>query len=194
MEINIKQINQNKSVLRKKILKKRNKLSEKKREKYSEKIAKIIFNEQTYQEAIYVLLFLSFGTEVNTDIILNKALQDGKKVYAPRIINYNNSKMEFYELTSALNVTISPQGIREPFPNKESLYIPQEKTLCITPGIVFDKNKNRIGYGKGFYDTFFKICSCANIAICFDFQILKNIPTTDMDQSVIKIISERRII
>lgn len=194
MEKNIKQINQNKFVLRGKIIKKRNKMSDNKIRKYSLQIANNVFKEQAYLESTHILLFLSYGSEVNTDIILTKALQDGKKVYAPRIIDFNKSIMEFYELTNECNVTLNIQGIREPIPSKEALYSPRKKTLCLTPGVVFDKNKNRIGYGKGFYDLFFKVCPCMKIALCFDFQILRKIPTTNKDQSVTKIISERRII
>ena len=194
MEKNLNQINQNKSVLRNKILKKRNNLSESEIEKHSKKIAEIMFNEEAYQCATHILLFLSFGTEINTSYILNHALKNGKKVYAPTIIDFQTSYMEFYEITKNSLLVCSAKGIREPEIKKEYIYIPQNRTLCITPGIVFDEQRNRIGYGKGFYDLFFKTYSYDNIAICFDFQILKSFSTTYMDKSVDKIISERRII
>jgi 5-formyltetrahydrofolate cyclo-ligase len=77
---------------------------------------------------------------------------------------------------------------------EENQYIPVKDTLCVTPGVAFDMEKHRLGYGKGFYDRFLKVTPCKTIAICFDFQIQKTIPYTDLDQKMDIIISERRII
>ena len=60
--------------------------------------------------------------------------------------------------------------------------------LIIVPGIVFDKQNNRIGYGGGFYDELLKRCKCLKIGIAFDFQIVDKIPADDRDIKVDKVV------
>ena len=66
--------------------------------------------------------------------------------------------------------------------------------LVIVPGIAFDKSKNRLGRGKGFYDRYFNHNEVYKIGICFNFQLLKTIPATLHDVKMDKIITSSIII
>lgn len=54
---------------------------------------------------------------------------------------------------------------------------PKKIDLIVVPGVAFDKNNNRMGRGKGFYDKLLKETTAFKIGVCFDFQLLENIPT-----------------
>ena len=60
--------------------------------------------------------------------------------------------------------------------------------VCITPGICFDLNKNRIGYGSGYYDRFFAKHNVYKIGLCYSDCFLASIPCEDHDVKVDQII------
>ncbi len=53
--------------------------------------------------------------------------------------------------------------------------------LMIIPGMAFDREKNRLGRGRGFYDRLLSVNRCTKIGICFDFQLLDKVPVEDFD-------------
>ena len=66
--------------------------------------------------------------------------------------------------------------------------------LVIVPGVCFDKEKNRIGFGKGYYDRFLQNANINTIGICFEEQIVENrIPITEYDVKIKKIITDKKI-
>ncbi len=62
--------------------------------------------------------------------------------------------------------------------------------LVIVPGIVFDKQNHRIGYGKGYYDNFLKDFKGKTIGLAFKMQILEIIPKDEWDVRLDRVISE----
>ncbi|MBT3865198.1 5-formyltetrahydrofolate cyclo-ligase [Candidatus Peregrinibacteria bacterium] len=83
------------------------------------------------------------------------------------------------------NIHFPTQSPTDPQPNYD---------LIVTPGIAFDTNGNRIGYGKGYFDRLFPNLStdCIKIALAYDFQIVENIPAERHDQKVDLILTEKR--
>ena len=70
--------------------------------------------------------------------------------------------------------------------------------IVIVPAVVFDLEKNRIGFGGGYYDTFLKKIREENkkilfIGICYDFQIIEKVPTEEHDVVLDFVVSESRI-
>lgn len=196
MEISTKEKNRiyrDKSELRNEILRKRNQLSRNQIKEYSEKITNTLLLQNVYKEATSVLVFLSYGSEVDTSTMIEKMWKDGKKVFAPRILDFDHSVMEFYQIFIDSKLEMSSKQILEPHKSNR-IYKQVDHTLCITPGTIFDVDKNRIGYGKGFYDRYFYKMQCEKIGICYDLQILDKIPTTENDRKLNMIISERRIV
>ncbi|MCF0205812.1 MAG: 5-formyltetrahydrofolate cyclo-ligase, partial [Bacteroidales bacterium] len=62
--------------------------------------------------------------------------------------------------------------------------------LIIVPGVAFDRNGNRLGRGRGYYDRFLcKYPKVEKIGICFDFQLLEEIPTEPTDIRMDKVVS-----
>jgi 5-formyltetrahydrofolate cyclo-ligase len=108
----------------------------------------------------------------------------------------HNSVIRFYRYRDGVPLEKSSFGVPEP-PDDENLLADNDKIdLIIVPGLCFDKAKNRLGYGGGFYDRFLKEFPTENIAVCFDEQIYEEgfLPADENDVKVGRIITDKRII
>lgn len=178
-------IAEEKKHIRHEILKKRSELSIEERTKASLVITDRIIGHQWFYRADVILTFVGYGSEVDTTGIINEALRCGKKVYAPRVCA---SEMNFYRIFSFNDLLRGYKGIPEPsgMSEKYDFYsrAAEEKTLLLMPGVAFDMEKNRIGYGKGFYDRFLQDkeeLRLHSIAIGFSCQIVDKIPCGEHD-------------
>lgn len=105
-----------------------------------------------YQEAEVVLGFASYGSEIRTDAILQEALHLGKNLYLPKIVG---EEMCFFRINDLNELHTGYKGIREPQDVSEQFAGEQNKrVLMLMPGVAFDAERGRMGYGKGFYDRF----------------------------------------
>ena len=129
------------------------------------------------------------GSEVNVLPLAEKALSEGKKIAFPRTYG---DKMEFYPVMSLAGFQKGAFGIMEPI---GEVPITEDSPMVIVPGLGFDRSKNRIGYGKGFYDRYFaRFPACRKIAATYETQIVDNIPTNDFDTPMDLIITEREVL
>ncbi len=148
-----------------------------------------------YQSAKTIALYYNLPSEVETISLINQALKEKKKVFLPTVID--NTNMEFYQITNIYEITNkSTFGIYEPTPNKDKALDKSFLDLIIIPGVVFDISKNRIGFGKGYYDTYLSgTNNVFKIAICFEEQVIKDelIPTTSNDIKMDLIVTEENI-
>lgn len=125
-----------------------------------------------------ILTYVSYNQEVDTHSLIQDCLSMGKHVFVPKV---HGKKMEFHQITSFGMLCPGTYGILEPDnemqPEWDSLY-----GLMIMPGLAFDRQRNRVGYGGGFYDRY--LCGRSGIvkaAVCFDFQLLEQIETEAHD-------------
>ena len=139
--------------IRKELLKKRNTLTEEQRENYSKLIQERLFLLPEYMDAEILLIYISYQSEVSTLEIINHALKNGKKVFCPKVLEAGI--MEFYEITSLKDVVCGYKSIPEP---KTTTVFYKKKdnanTIMLMPLVGFDSEKNRLGYGGGFYDRY----------------------------------------
>lgn len=143
-----------------------------------------------------VLFYLALEDEVQTRPMIEAALGMGKRISVPLI---NEEKREI--LPSILkdpNQELTPGawGILEP---KRKFYRPfplEEIDLAIVPGVAFDEAGNRLGFGRGFYDKFLSRLAerVSFVALAFEFQVVKSLPSRSHDVAVDYIITEKRII
>src|SRR3989344_6690324 len=155
-----------KNKLRKEGLSARNRLTKEDIIEKSEIIKERLLNSKDYKNSEIVCIYVSFGSEVDTHLIIKEALKE-KEVCVP-VVQGNElilSKInDFSDLDKKNNY-----HILEP-----SSAIEVDKRLVdlmIVPGIAFDKSKHRIGYGKGFYDKLLKDFKGDKAAIAFDLQV-----------------------
>jgi len=137
-----------------------------------------------------VFCYISAGDEVNTHPVIDHLRQSGKTVLVPKIVNFD--RMIAVRFTGWADLRVGQLGILTPDTDEEWH---SGVDLCLTPGLGFTLDGSRIGYGKGYYDKWFADHPhCARTALCYECQIVDDIPTTDTDVRVQKIITERRII
>lgn len=175
----------NKQELRELMIKKRKGLSQNFLEFSSDNImTKVIENISDYNT---VFVFISFGNEVLTNKLIDYLWQAGKTVCIPLCLP--GGEMVAIKYTKDTTLNKNTFGVLEP-ENKNEI---KDIDVSVTPGLAFDLYGNRLGYGRGYYDKFFASHPCKRIAVCFDFQICNNVPTTDSDVKVDKIITEERL-
>lgn len=178
-----------KQQIRAELKEKRNLLTKEQREEYSGKICEQIWKYIVSEEAEVIYCYYPLGSEVNVLPLAEKALAEGKKVAFPRT---NGDMMEFYPVMSLAGFQKGAFGIMEPI---GEVPITEDSPMVIVPGLGFDRSKNRIGYGKGFYDRYFaKFPACRKIAATYETQIIDNIPTDDFDTPMDLIITEREVL
>ena len=173
-----------KDELRKLLIKKRKEIIDKK--ELSTRIVNKVLELDIYKEAKVIALYKSMKDEVNTNSLINESLKE-KVVLLPRTIN---NEMYFVIINQDTLYEKSNIGVLEPIGKRYNDKI----DLIIVPGIAFDNDLNRIGFGKGYYDKYLSHQDIYKIGICFDEQIVDYIPTLDHDIKMDMIITEKKLI
>lgn len=148
----------------------------------SEKLAEALIAHPLYQNAKSIYGYLSYNEEVRTEAILRKAQEDGKRIAVPKIFG---DEMRFIWLDWD-KVEIGYKGIPEP---TEGEIADDPSALVLMPGLAFDRQGHRIGYGGGFYDRFLHRESHPTLALCYDFQMLDFLETEAHDVPVDVVLS-----
>jgi len=189
-------MNIEKGEIRKELLNKRNSLTYQEIEERSKIICNILKGFEQYKKANVIFAYASAKNEVETRSLLQDSINEGKTVCLPCSIKHS-SQLEFFRVIDLnKDLKIGNYEIFEPIPDAQKIVLPQETELIIIPGVAFDLNLNRIGYGKGYYDNYLPITSknIPKIALAFDFQILESVPSEANDIKMDMIITEKRII
>ena len=171
-----------------------NNINIKNKEQKTEEITKKFINTTQFKNAEIIAIYKSFSSEVSTEEIIKYALKSGKEITLPRV---NKSKLDFYEIKSIDEKLIKSNfGIEEPIENSKTFVDKQKIDLVVVPGLAFDKEKNRLGYGGGFYDRFLAGINALKIGICFDEQLLKNetLPVKETDVKLDIIITDKEMV
>ena len=150
--------------------------------------------ESDFKGANIFLCFYPFGSEVTLLPLYEHLLELGKSLYFP-VSDIKEHTLTFYKISHIRNDfhkgaydIMEPNNGLERFDYENSK---SENVICITPGLVFDKNLNRLGYGAGFYDRF--LCdkpAIVKIAPCFTNQILDNIKAMPHDIRMDVVVTE----
>ena len=143
----------------------------------SERLGQLLAQSPIYQSAKTIYGYLPYNQEVRTVPMLERALQDGKKVAVPKV--YGDT-MRFIYLEDMSCVETGYAGIPEPVADEP---VAEDKTaLVLMPGLAFTKEGDRMGYGGGFYDRFLaEEPNHPTVALCYEFQILESLPTEEYD-------------
>lgn len=116
---------------------------------YDEALAERFFALPIYQKAKAIALYLSFDFEYNTQLLLDRALADGKQVLVPK--TYPQGKMDFV-IYDKDRLEKTSFGLWEPISDKA---VPKSSIdVIVVPGVVFNDQGYRIGYGAGYYDRY----------------------------------------
>lgn len=141
------------------------------------------------------MFFVTHGSEVKTESMIEQAWLDKKIVVVPKS-NVSTCKISAYKIESLRkDLQKGNYGIREPKPGTCQKMNARKIDLVFVPGLSFDLSGHRIGYGKGYYDSWLKYFPVkARVGLSYDFQVLKKIPKSGKDLPVGKIVTDKRII
>ncbi len=158
----------------------------------SDDIFNTIISLPEYINSKSIAIYYSTPYEVDTTKLIEYSLKQNKNVYLPRVVDKHRMVfIKIYNLQEGF--TKSKYGILEPVYKEEDL-LKDSIDWIIVPGLVFDKQKYRIGYGGGFYDTFLSTHEVYKIGVCFDNQIIDTIPREEHDIPMDIVATEKRLI
>lgn len=174
--------------IRQRILQSRRRISEEVWKKNTHIICEKVVTHPWFLEAEVVYCYVDYQREVGTSPIIEQAWRLGKRVAVPKI---DGDDMRFYYINDFTELSEGYKGILEPRVERLAY---EKKALVIMPGAAFDVFRNRIGYGKGFYDRFLRDHpSCRTMAIAFELQMAEEIPAEYFDIRPDILITEERI-
>lgn len=157
----------------------------------SSRINQSLVDFPIFKQAKTVLFYAAVHREVQLDPAIRAAQQYGKRVVFPRVVG---EELKLYHVSDVSeDLKLGYTNIPEP---KTSL--PEIKSteldLILVPGIVFDPEGNRIGYGKGHFDRFLEDLSAAKIGVAYDFQLVDLIPAEEHDVKMDYVLTEKGVI
>lgn len=168
-------------------------------------IRQSFFSLEEFRKASYIMMYVSFRSEVETKSYLQDIITIGKELIVP-LVDSANRLLELYEIRNVSELVPGYKGIPEPGIKDNRRVELNDIDLIIIPGAGFDEKGNRIGYGGGYYDRLLSGIRKRNllpddphpspmlIALAFEEQIVKEIPSEPHDIKMDMIITDRRVI
>jgi len=187
-------MNRDKKRIRKEILGKRGALTEREVREHSLLIKEKLFGLREFKDAKLIMFYVSFRNEVRTEEMIEEAMASGKKIALP--VTTPKKDMRPY-LVFNLREDLAPGcfGIPEPKECPDREVNAKDIDMIVVPGVAFDREGGRIGFGQGFYDRFLHSILprpfCVGLA--FELQVLETLPLEKYDETLDAIITERQI-
>lgn len=183
-----------KDAIRKAALSARNRMSPEERAAKSDLIANRFLGLEEFRSARTVMAYASFGSEVETRRIIEACFSAGKSLALPVV--EKGGLLSVWRIRESTELLPSSYGIPEPPREAPNRLAAEEVDLVVVPGVAFDEQGRRIGYGGGYYDRFLGSIrpDAAKIALAFEIQLVDEIPVSDRDLPVDVIVTEARTI
>lgn len=161
------------------------------KQQYDQQIFNNLLKLQNFHQSDTILTYMSTEIEIDTYRIIEYSLNNKKKVALPKCTNNN---MNFYYYNKTKSLKKSKYGIWEPNGIEKDLAVLSEKTICIVPGLSFDLNGYRLGYGGGYYDRFlYKNDSLITVGLCYQNNVVDKLIINQYDIPVNYIITENSL-
>lgn len=159
--------------------------------KRSAEICEWLCMQPMYQNAEVICSYVSFRNEADTWQFNQSVLKDGKCLLLPKVLS--KTEMAFFKVTDMQQLKKGYMGIYEPSTACEMKEPDGKRTLMLVPGLAFDRNFHRLGYGGGYYDRYLQryaeeIQTCG---MCFDFQLMEAVPWQPHDHRMDFIVTEK---
>lgn len=174
--------------IRKRVLAERSALTEEEWMENSRCICEKITAHPFFADADEIYCYVDYNREAGTRAVMRRAWELGKKTAVPKVMG---DEMDFYYIETFDELEEGYFHIPEPVTNRAAS---GTNVLVIMPGAVFDKNRSRIGYGKGFYDRYLgRHTEYRTMAAAFELQVLDAIPSECHDIRPEIIVTEEKI-
>ena len=143
-----------------------------------------VINNKDILSSKTLLIYISINSEVDTIKIINYFLY-AKNIAVPKIID---NDMFFCYVTNLNDLTPGKYNIPEP--TNENIVTDFDNAICIVPGICYDKENYRIGYGKGYYDRFLSKNKIKTIGLCYTECMIEKIDNDKYDYKIDEVITD----
>lgn len=185
----IKDIRPVKQLLRAKYKKIRRELPSEQKNAKDQAIFNRVLRTTAYQQADSLITYVSSEIEVDTRRLIEQAWKEHKRVLVPRCI-IRERGMDFCLIRAWKDLEAGAYAILEP---KQSCEVTQDyaHSVCIVPGLAFDQNGYRLGYGKGYYDRFLNQYAGVKIGICYCSCTQQELPHGRYDCAVDLLLTEK---
>jgi len=188
--VNSGELKRAKRRVRREVLAARDAIPGPERARRSERIAERFLALPELREAACVMAFWSFGSEVDTAPLIDGVLARGATVTLPRI---EGDVIDAVTWRPGEAVGETSFGAREPAGGHR--VEPATIDVVVTPGVAFDREGRRVGYGGGFYDRFLPRTDAARIGVAFDVQVLdQDLPAGAFDLRIEAIVTESEVL
>jgi len=177
-----------KKQVRKEIFAKRAAHTDQQIARMSRRLTQKLIELPAFQNAQRIYAYADYNHEVCTGALIEAAWEQGKQVAVPRVVGRD---MVFCQIDGFEQLKRGYMGIPEP--TEQCPQVVWEDALMIMPGVAFDAEKNRCGYGGGFYDRFLEQHPLHTIAVAFAFQIVEKLPTEPTDIRPEVVVTEQGI-
>jgi 5-formyltetrahydrofolate cyclo-ligase len=165
------------------------------RAKYSSRICRHFLHSALFFRSKSIACYLAMSDEVDTSMIIERAWSAKKRVFVPQIENHMH--MRFMEITRNTRLERNQFGIWEPHSGKA--ISPEKLDVVVTPLVVFDQSRNRIGTGGGYYDRCFSFLKQNRkwqrpklAGVAFDCQEVEKISPNPWDIRLYRVFTETR--
>lgn len=181
-----------KAKLRRAFARKRNSIDVNNRTAFSKEISDKLIKSEFYKSAEVVFTYVSVKSEIETLGLIKQMLEEKKTVAVPRC-NIESHTMDAVAVNSLDELIIGAYGIPEP---KGTAVILDKDAidLCIVPGLAFDFDGMRLGYGGGYYDRFLQRFNGSAVGVAFDECLVRQLPRHELDVAVDAIITPQNFI
>jgi len=178
-----------KQALRRELLTLRDVIPPEQKQSWDAAINRIIIADAWFRQAETILAYYPIGSEPDIRPALEEALRQGKALYLPKCIP-NAREMAFHQVNSLEGLRPGAYGIPEPKGNDCKLSIVNCQ-LCLVPGIAFDSEGFRMGYGGGYYDRFLaQHIQLRMLGICYRRLLRVSLPKDATDAAVMRVLTE----
>lgn len=154
----------------------------------SKKASEFLIKSDIFKNSDCIMLYKALGNETDTETIIREAIAKGKKVALP-VTDAKNGRITPFMADA--DTSFEKGGFSVMEPQNTAVVQNGEIDVVVVPGIAFDLQGNRIGFGKGCYDMFLEKCSAVKIGLCYDFQVVDEIPTEAFDIKMDYILTEK---
>lgn len=177
--------------IRNKVLKDRKGLDTQVVNSLSNEITQIIINWDVYKTSKSIMVYSAIKNEVNLSMVVIDALKNDKVVVYPKSIKDTINILPCI-VSNIEELKVGEYGILEPPANK--IINKNDLDMVFVPGVAYDYNGYRIGYGAGYYDRFLEDYIGIKVGICYSFQMVKDAYKDEHDIKMDYIITEKGIL
>lgn len=188
----LKNVREQKAFLRTKYKRLRQECPTELKRELDRKLTERFLSLDEYIECKTLFAFVSMPFECDTHSIIKRAFSDGKAVAVPKCVN-KSGEMDFYFINSLDELEKDSFSILEPNPEKCKRAVDFSSGLCIVPGLCFDYQGYRLGFGGGYYDRFLEKFGGASVGICYSKCIEKELPKGIFDKQTDILVTEKFI-